>query len=225
MSVHYWAPTVVSPDGKPFDKKLIKVLLRSPTVNISIIICFVFFFFNQDKHLVDVSAGSVMVAFKPHIHFSRDYRQLRDLVEITCFLSNDKQHHHLLCTHMPRSSISDSSFSVSPCWLFVSFWVAKTLSVRTFTMPFGQSGRTLWNVPKLSNRFQVLRATSQPPTITILCVSCVIGLPAQQYAISPLKARGQNLGIRYASLFTVKYLLIFTIVSYIWFTPSLVYSL
>lgn len=47
-------------------------------------------------------------------------------------------------------------------------------------MPSGQSGRTLWNVPKLSNRFQVLRATGQPPTITPLCVSCVIGLPAQQ---------------------------------------------
>lgn len=59
-------------------------------------------------------------------------------------------------------------------------------------MPSGQSGRTLWNVPKLSNRFQVLRATGQPPTITPLCVSCVIGLNSQSTAISPLKERGQR---------------------------------
>lgn len=83
-------------------------------------------------------------------------------------------------TTPPLSLVSDSCFSVSPCWLFVGVWVAPTLSARTFTMPSGQSGRTLWNVPKLSNRFQVLRATGQPPTITPLCVSCVIGLPAQQ---------------------------------------------
>lgn len=40
-------------------------------------------------------------------------------------------------------------------------------------MPSGQSGRTLWNVPKLSNRFQVLQATRQPPhyhpTLRVLC--------------------------------------------------------
>lgn len=89
---------------------------------------------------------------------------------------------------MSGLSISDSSFSVSPCWLFVGVWAAPTLSARTFTMPSGQSGRTLWNVPKPSNRFQVLRATSQPPTITTLCV---IGLPTP-YAISPLKERGQS---------------------------------
>lgn len=38
MSVHYWAPTVLSPDGKPFDKKLIKVLHGLPTVNVLIIV-------------------------------------------------------------------------------------------------------------------------------------------------------------------------------------------
>lgn len=62
MSVHYWAPTVISPDGKPFDKKLIKVLLRLPTVNILIIA-----FFYQDNLIVDVSAESVKVAFESHI--------------------------------------------------------------------------------------------------------------------------------------------------------------
>lgn len=40
-------------------------------------------------------------------------------------------------------------------------------------VPSGQSGRTLWNVPKLSNRFQVLQATRQPPhyhpTLRVLC--------------------------------------------------------
>lgn len=53
-------------------------------------------------------------------------------------------------------------------------------------MPRGQSGRTPWNVPKLSNRFQVLRATSQPPhrfpTIPSSCVSSVARFSA---AISP----------------------------------------
>lgn len=38
VSAHYWAPTVLSPDGKPFDKKLIKVLLGLPTVNVLIIV-------------------------------------------------------------------------------------------------------------------------------------------------------------------------------------------
>lgn len=183
MSVHYWAPTVISPDGKPFDKKLIKVLLCLPMVNILIIV----FFFIQDKLIVRVSAESVIV----HLNL------FKQSLQAACFVCNDNTNGtsiFLLHTHM-----SDSSFSVSPCWLFVSIRVAKTLSVRTFTMPSGQSGRTLWNVPKLSNRFQVLRATSQPPTITTLCVSCVIGLPAQQSAISPLKERGHNFQNGYAS--------------------------
>lgn len=34
VSTHYWAPTVLSPDGKPFDKKLTKVLPRLPVVNV-----------------------------------------------------------------------------------------------------------------------------------------------------------------------------------------------
>lgn len=77
-------------------------------------------------------------------------------------------------------------------------------------MPSGQSGRTLWNVPKLSNRFQVLRATGQPPTITPLCVSCVIGLPARQskhHHFSSKRERAE-LGNGYSS-FTVKSLLDF----------------
>ena len=37
VSVLYWATTVLGPDGKPFDKKLIKVLRRLPTVNVLII--------------------------------------------------------------------------------------------------------------------------------------------------------------------------------------------
>lgn len=112
---------------------------------------------------------------------------------------------------MSRSFISDSSFSVSLYWLFVG--VALTLFMRTFTMPSGQSGRTLWNVPKLSNRFQVLRATGQPPTITPLCVSCVIGLNSQSTAISPLKERGQRYEMDTG--FTVKALMhVFTIVRF-----------
>lgn len=59
-------------------------------------------------------------------------------------------------------------------------------------MPSGQSGRTLWNVPKLSNRFQVLRATGQPPAITPLCVSCVIGLPAQHSKHRHFSSKGEE---------------------------------
>lgn len=160
------------------------------------------------------------------LNFSRDHKQVRDLVEATCFLPNDNTNNTaIIYTQMSQ----DSSFSVSPCWLFVGVWVAPTLSVRTFTMPSGQSGRTLWNVPKLSNRFQVLRATGQPPTITPLCVSCVIGLPAQQSKLRHFSSKRERAELRngYPSLLTVKSLLVFTMVSYLlflWFTLSLLSS-
>lgn len=38
VSVRYWAPTVLSPDGKQFDKKLMKVFLRLPAVNVNIML-------------------------------------------------------------------------------------------------------------------------------------------------------------------------------------------
>lgn len=86
-------------------------------------------------------------------------------------------------------------------------------------MPSGQSGRTLWNVPKLSNRFQVLRATGQPPAITPLCVSCVIGLPAQQSKHHHFSSERERAELRngYPLLFIVKSLLAFTVVSYLLF--------
>lgn len=61
VSAHYWAPTVLSPDGKPFDKKLIKVLLGLPTVNVLIIV-----FLYEDKLLVNLSAENAILAFRPH---------------------------------------------------------------------------------------------------------------------------------------------------------------
>lgn len=83
-------------------------------------------------------------------------------------------------------------------------------------MPSGQSGRTLWNVPKLSNRFQVLRATGQPPAITPLCVSCVIGLPAQQSKHRHFSSKRERAEPRngYPLLFTVKSVLFFEFVTY-----------
>lgn len=61
MSAHYWAPTVLSPDGKPFDRKLIKVLLGLPTVSVLIIV-----FLYEDKLLVQLGAENVIIAFGPH---------------------------------------------------------------------------------------------------------------------------------------------------------------
>lgn len=61
MSAHYWAPTVLSPDGKPFDKKLIKVLLGLPVVNVLIIALLY-----EDKLLVYVGEENVIIAFGPH---------------------------------------------------------------------------------------------------------------------------------------------------------------
>lgn len=92
------------------------------------------------------------------------------------------------------------------CFTLLAVCRLLSLSVRTFTMPSGQSGRTLWNVPKLSNRFQVLRATGQPPTITPLCVSCVIGLPAQQSKHRHFSSTRERTELwnGYPSLFTVK---------------------
>lgn len=53
LSAHYWAPTALNPDGKPFDKKLTKVSLCLPTVNV----------FNQlfygGKLLLNISAENV----------------------------------------------------------------------------------------------------------------------------------------------------------------------
>lgn len=60
VSAHYWAPTVLSPDGKPFDKKLIKVLLGLPTVNVLIIA-----FLYEDKLLVNLDAENVIISFRP----------------------------------------------------------------------------------------------------------------------------------------------------------------
>lgn len=99
------------------------------------------------------------------------------------------------------------------CFTLLAVCRLLSLSVRTFTMPSGQSGRTLWNVPKLSNRFQVLRATGQPPTITPFCVSCVIGLPAQQPKHRHFSSTRERTELRngYPYLFTVKSLLILTI--------------
>lgn len=64
VSAHYWAPTVLSPDGKPFDKKLIKVLLGLPTVNVLIIV-----FLYEDKLLVNLGAENVITACRPHFTF------------------------------------------------------------------------------------------------------------------------------------------------------------
>lgn len=64
VSAHYWAPTVLSPDGKPFDKKLIIVLLGLPTVNVLIIV-----FPSGDKHLVNLNAENIIITFRPHFSF------------------------------------------------------------------------------------------------------------------------------------------------------------
>lgn len=66
VSAHYWAPTVLSPDGKPFDKKLIKVLLGLPTVNVLIIA-----FFYEDKLLVNLGAENVIITFGPLFKFQQ----------------------------------------------------------------------------------------------------------------------------------------------------------
>lgn len=66
VSAHYWAPTVLSPDGKPFDKKLIKVLLGLPTVNVLIIA-----FFYEDKLLVNLGAENVIITFRPLFKFQQ----------------------------------------------------------------------------------------------------------------------------------------------------------
>lgn len=81
VSAHYWAPTVLSPDGKPFDRKLIKVLLGLPTVNVLIIV-----FLYEDKLLVHLGAkkcyhrfctfympaetvGKMGICWKQHVFF------------------------------------------------------------------------------------------------------------------------------------------------------------
>lgn len=69
MSAHYWAPTVLSPDGKPFDKKLIKVLLGLPTVNVLIIT-----FFYEDNLLVNLGAENAIITFRPHFTFQQGPR-------------------------------------------------------------------------------------------------------------------------------------------------------
>lgn len=84
MSAHYWAPTVLSPDGKPFDKKLIKVLLGLPTVNVLIIV-----FLYEDKLLVNPGAGTLSLPSDHILRVSRDRGQGRDPVEATCFPPND----------------------------------------------------------------------------------------------------------------------------------------
>ncbi len=66
VSAHYWAPTVLSPDGKPFDKKLIKVLLGLPTVNVLIIASFY-----EDKLLVNVGAENALITLRAHFTFEQ----------------------------------------------------------------------------------------------------------------------------------------------------------
>lgn len=66
VSAHYWAPTVLSPDGKPFDKKLIKVLLGLPTVNVLIIVLYY-----EDKLLVNLRAENIIIAFGAHFSFQQ----------------------------------------------------------------------------------------------------------------------------------------------------------
>lgn len=60
--MHCWAPTVLGPDGKPFDKKLIKVLLGLPTVNVLIIALLY-----GDKILVYLGVESVVRLLLGHI--------------------------------------------------------------------------------------------------------------------------------------------------------------
>lgn len=174
MSAHYWAPTVLSPDGKPFDRKLIKVLLGLPTVNVLIIV-----FLYEDKLLVHLGAkkcyhrfctfympaetvGKMGICWKQHVFFLM-------ITPPTPSKKRKKNHRRYIFFLYIHSTVLDRTC----CRVSVSrLFVAWALSVRTFTMPSGQHGRTLWNVPKLSNRFQVLRATGQPPTITPLCVLC-----------------------------------------------------
>lgn len=69
MSVHCWAPTVLGPDGKPFDKKLIKVLLGLPTVNVLIIALLY-----GDKILVYLGVEYVVIAAGPHFRCQRGHR-------------------------------------------------------------------------------------------------------------------------------------------------------
>lgn len=65
VSVHYWAPTVLSPDGKPFDKKLIKVLLGLPVVNVLILVILY-----EDE----ARAENIIVALRLHFTFQQGSR-------------------------------------------------------------------------------------------------------------------------------------------------------
>lgn len=69
MSVHCWAPTVLGPDGKPFDKKLIKVLFGLPTVNVLIIALLY-----GEKILVYLGVEAVVIAAGPHFRCQRGHQ-------------------------------------------------------------------------------------------------------------------------------------------------------
>lgn len=178
MSVHYWAPTVLSPDGKPFDKKLIKVLLGMPVVHVLIIVPLWRLFF-----------------FPFSLLLARVYISAETTGNL-CFLSKDSTSYisNILGYYAPPCQTLALVFHLVVCMLIEEgIWVMPRHSVRTFTMPSGQSGRTLWNVPKLSNRFQVLQATGQPPAISPLCVLCDKS-PCSTVKAPPflLKERGQR---------------------------------
>lgn len=90
VSAHYWAPTVLSPDGKPFDKKLIKVLLGLPGVNVLIIV-----FLYEDKNLVNLGEEMLLLPLGPQFKIQKG-QKVRDPEE-TCFLDNNntKQHYFI----------------------------------------------------------------------------------------------------------------------------------
>lgn len=110
-------------------------------------------------------------------------------------LMNQNKHHDSvfffrLCVGASRSVGSDAF----ECRFFCRHpSPASSLPARTFTMPSGQSGRTLWNVPTLSNRFQVLWATGQPPhQHPILRVLCDRTQQSKHPPFSSKEERGQR---------------------------------
>lgn len=109
---------------------------------------------------MNLKTEHVSVAFRPH--FVSLQQPQETSVDATCSHQSDLTHTHTQAHCHPYQTLL-LLFHLASCL---------SLSLRSVTMPFGQSGRTLWNVPKLSNRFQVLRATSQAPTTTPLCVWC-----------------------------------------------------
>lgn len=199
--MHCWAPTVLSPDGKPFDKKLIKVSLGLPTVNVLIIASLY-----GDKNPCISRCGGCCRCCCWTVFFFFFYMSAGMAGELSREIWR-KQHVFLL---MIQNKHGDSVFSVYAsgasrsvrsdafeCFHLVAFLSASeptsSLPARTFTMPSGQSGRTLWNVPTLSNRFQVLWATGQPPhQHPILRVLCDRTQQSKHPPFSSKEERGQR---------------------------------